>query len=593
MKYRLVLMLLVAIGQVTGGDSHTQRIARIEDGLRPAVTIKGDPGWTIEERMEHYGVPGVGIAVIHDDRVAWFKTYGVSDREAGTPVKPDTLFQAGSVSKPVAAFSALKLVADGKLTLEGSVNDKLKSWKLPDNEFTKEKKVTLTHLLSHTGGLTVHGFPGYAVGEPVPTLTQVLDGSGPANTGAIRVDTEPGSQWRYSGGGYTIAQQLMIDVAGKPFPELTKELVLEPLGMRRSTYRQPLPPELLKHAAAGYLPDKSPVAGKRHTYPEMAAAGLWTTAEDLALFAVEVQQALRGKGKVLSKEMAQKMVEAVDDGYGHGLGVAQRGDHVYFTHGGWDEGFCANLTAHRDQGYGIAVMINSNHPEFMSEVTRAVAEEYGWGGYEVYDKLAVPEIALERYPGRYRYNAEQAFVVRRDGKQLFMQYVGSKPEELLYVGDDRFMRRERTAPIGFTEEDGASVFHFVLSNGERQTHRRLADGERVPRELLLSGPYDQALAAYRAVLKETPEEASVSEGYLNNQGLGLLESGQIDEAIAVLRVATDLYAGSANAWDSLGFAHREKGDHGQAIRYYQKALQVDPEFRSAVQALSELEASRN
>jgi CubicO group peptidase (beta-lactamase class C family) len=582
--------MVLVVTQVAGDDSHTQRIARVEDGLRPAVTIKGDPGWTIEERMEHYGVPGVGIAVIHDDHVAWFKTYGVSDRETGAPVKSDTLFQAGSVSKPVAAFGALKMVADGKLSLNGNVNDMLKSWKLPDNEFTKEKEVNLTHLLSHTGGLTVHGFPGYAVGESVPSLTQVLDGSGPANTDAIRVDTEPGSQWRYSGGGYTIAQQLMIDVTGKTFPELTKELVLEPLGMRRSTYQQPLPPELLKHAAAGYLPDKSAVEGKRHTYPEMAAAGLWTTAEELALFAIEVQQALRGKGKVLSKEMARKMVEEVDQGYGHGFGIERRDDDVYFTHGGWDAGFCANLRAHRDRGYGVAVMINSNHPAFIGEVIRAVAEQYDWGGYEVYDKLVVPETALGNYPGRYRYNAEQAFVVRREGKRLFMQYVGSTPEELLYVGDGRFMRRERQTAITFTEEDGESVFHFVLPSGEKQTHGRLADDERVPRELLLAGPYDEALEVYRAVLKKTPEESSVSEGYLNNQGLGLLDSGQTDEAIAVLRVATELYAASANTWDSLGYAYREKGDREQAIQYYKKALKLDPEFRSAVQALSELEA---
>ena len=135
--------------------------------------------------MQHYGVPGVGIAVIHDSKVVWFKTYGLADRETGEVAKNSTLFQAGSVSKPVAAFAALQMVEAGELSLDSDINTSLKSWKLPENEFTADSKVTLKQLLSHTGGLTVHGFGGYAVGDEVPDTTQVLDGSGMANTSHI------------------------------------------------------------------------------------------------------------------------------------------------------------------------------------------------------------------------------------------------------------------------------------------------------------------------------------------------------------------------------------------------------------------------
>jgi CubicO group peptidase (beta-lactamase class C family) len=592
MKLMLSTLAAVLFVSVCWADSsENERITAVERGLRPNVTIRGDKGWSIQERMEHYGVPGVGIAVFHDYKVAWFKTYGLADRETGEAVEPTTLFQAGSISKPVAAFAALQMVADSRLTLDGNVNDELTSWKLPDNEFTADKKVTLTHLLSHTGGLTVHGFPGYAAGEPVPTLIQVLDGSGPANTPAIRVDKTPGEGWRYSGGGYTIAQQMMIDASGKPFPELMDEIVIAPLGMTHSTFQQPLPPDLLRHAAAGVLPDKSAVEGKRHTYPEMAAAGLWTTAEDLAIFAVEVQRALQGKGKLMSREMAANMVEPVADDFGRGWGLRRRGDAHYFSHGGWDEGFCAVLTAHRDDGYGAAVMINSNHPDFGSEVVRAVAYAYEWDGYEIYDKMAVPEAALEHYTGRYRYNAELAFSIYREGDRLFLRYVGGEPEEMLYVGDGRFMRRERSDPITFTDGDGEVAMNFVLNDGGLQSHPRLTENEKLPRELLAEGHYDDALAAYRAVLKENAEESAVSEGYLNGRGLSYLDDN-IEHGIAILRIATDLYPDSANTWDSLGYAYRRAGDSQKAIEFYRMALDRDPEFPSAKKALAELVSDR-
>jgi CubicO group peptidase (beta-lactamase class C family) len=589
MKSRLSTMFVLVLVSGSWADpSESERIADLENGLRPPVTIRGDQGWNIRDRMEHYGVPGAGVAVIHDYGVVWFKTYGLADRETGEPVKPTTLFQAGSISKPVAAFGALQMVAAGRLTLDGNVNDVLTTWKLPDNEFTADQKVTLTQLLSHTGGLTVHGFPGYAVGEPVPTLIQVLDGSAPANTPAIRVDKTPREGWRYSGGGYTIAQQMMIDAAGKPFPKLLDELVIAPLGMTHSTFQQPLPPDLLRHAAAGVLPDKSAVEGKRHTYPEMAAAGLWTTAEDLAIFAVEVQRALQGKGKLMSPQMAEKMVEPVVDHFGRGWGLSRRGDARYLRHNGWDEGFCAALVAHQDAGYGAAVMINSNHPDFMNEVVRAVAYAYEWGGYEAYEKMAVPEVALRKYTGRYRYNAELAFSIYREGDRLFLRYVGSAPEEMLYVGEGRFVRRERSAPITFTDGQGGVQLGFVQSDGGLQTHPRLAENDKLPRELLAEGHYAAALAAYRAVLTENPEESAVSESYLNGRGLSYLDEN-VEHAIAILRIATDLYPESANTWDSLGSAYRQAGNTKRAIEYYRMALERDPEFPSAKKALAELE----
>ena len=197
----------------------------------------------------------------------------MKDVETKEIVNLETLFQAASISKPVAAMTALKKVEEGKLALDEEINKKLVSWKLPDNEFTTTKKVTLANLLSHTAGLTVHGFPGYETGATLPTVPQILDGTPPANTAAVRVDMTPATKFRYSGGGITIVQLLLMDVLKKPFPQIARETVLKRLEMTSSTYQQPLPEPLRARAASGHRGDGSVVAGKFHTYPEMAAAG--------------------------------------------------------------------------------------------------------------------------------------------------------------------------------------------------------------------------------------------------------------------------------------------------------------------------------
>jgi CubicO group peptidase (beta-lactamase class C family) len=223
--------------------AEAERLARIETSL-PAVPIATGPpiALDLEGWLRTFNVPGLSVAVFDDFRVVWAKTYGV--KEVGKPdrVTVDTLFQAGSISKPVAAIAALHHVERGMLSLDADINAKLVSWKVPENEFTRTEKVTLRRLLSHSAGLTVHGFPGYAVTDPVPTLVQVLDGVKPANTAPVRVDVVPGSTFRYSGGGTTVVQLALVDQLGKPFPQIMSETVFTKLGLANSTYEQPLPP---------------------------------------------------------------------------------------------------------------------------------------------------------------------------------------------------------------------------------------------------------------------------------------------------------------------------------------------------------------
>jgi len=358
------------------------RIHRIETELIPAVATKGQAvrAKTLAEYMKQSKVPGLSVAVIDGGRIAWARSYGVVATGGSQRVSPETLFQAASISKPVAAMAALRLVQQGKIDLDEDVNDRLKTWKVPNSDQTREHHVTLRRLLSHSAGLTVHGFPGYAQGVRVPTLVQVLDGAAPANTAPVRVDLVPGTKFRYSGGGYCVVQQLIKDLTSKPFDQFLQETALDPLGMTRSTYRQPLPHDLAAAAATAHRADGTPIKGRWHTYPERAAAGLWTTPTDLARFAIELADARAGRSnRVLSQATVRQMLTPELGGYGLGLAVKGMGKRFQFAHGGSNAGFRCMLIAFPETGQGAAVMTNSDNGDVViTAVVRAIAKEYGW-----------------------------------------------------------------------------------------------------------------------------------------------------------------------------------------------------------------------
>jgi CubicO group peptidase (beta-lactamase class C family) len=390
---RLVLAAAVVVASVAARAYHTEppqtadaaiaeRIHRIETGFAPIPLNANEPPlqFNLQKLMELYKVPGVSIAVIENYKIAWAKAYGVTEAGGTTPVTTHTLFQAGSISKPVAATGALYLVEHNKLSLDEDVNKKLVSWKVPDNDFTKDQKVTLRRLMTHSGGLTVHGFPGYPADAPVPTVVQVLNGEKPANTAPVRVFFVPGTKSEYSGGGVTIEQLLVQDVTGKPFPVFMRETVLDKIGMTDSTYEQPLPVARAALAASGTYADSKVVQGRFHVYPEMAAAGLWTTPTDLAKFAIEIGLSKHGKSnRVLSESMTQQMLTPQIDLVGLGFFLGDAKSSGEFLHNGADEGFQAVLLMFADSGQGVVVMADSdngiNLAEFFME---NIAKEYGW-----------------------------------------------------------------------------------------------------------------------------------------------------------------------------------------------------------------------
>ncbi|HEX9107246.1 MAG TPA: serine hydrolase domain-containing protein [Longimicrobiales bacterium] len=449
--------------------------SRIERGLRPPVRIEGRPEVTFEltDRMRLYHVPGVSIAVIDGDRVVWAKGFGVKLFGGTEPVDTSTLFLAGSISKPVFATGALDLVEQGKLGLDEDINRYLRSWHLPESRFTEQQKVTLRRILSHNAGLTVWGFPGYEVGAALPTLPQVLDGQKPANTEAVRNDTVPGSRWRYSGGGITIAQLAASDVAGEPFPRLMRRLVLGPAGMVHSTYENPPPPAYVRFAASGHEKPDTAVPGGWHVYPEMAAAGLWTTPSDLARWAIALAQAYQGRtGGPISPAMARQMLGRqvqvlppyagpIPTWWGLGVSLAGEGDSLRFSHGGRDEGFVASLVMWPAQHRGLVVMTNGVSGALLSEIARAFDAEYGLTTEPRALKrvVSLDSVALAGLPGVYRAvmgTDTLTITVRQAGAELWLRSSRSPDEVRLFPqGSDAFFGMggadwtfERAAPGG-------------------------------------------------------------------------------------------------------------------------------------------------
>ncbi len=313
-----------------------------------------------EALMTELGVPGLSAAASADGRLSLLSAG--SGTPGGRPIGPETVFQAGSVSKPVTALGALRLVVQGRLKLDADVNDYLRSWRVPPAG-DWQPRLTLRHLLTHTAGLTVHGFPGYRHDGPCPTIVEVLDGRAPANTLPARVRWLPGQRFKYSGGGFTVLQLVMSEVTGLAFPELMDQLVLSPAGMRRSTFMQPLPASWHADAALGHN-DGGAVPGGWHTYPEMAAAGLWSAPSDLVRFAEMVVGSVRGEsGALLPKGLAELLITPqarINSTWQMGLGllITGEGDQVTFGHDGTDEGYLT-LLRFSLSGDAVAVMANA------------------------------------------------------------------------------------------------------------------------------------------------------------------------------------------------------------------------------------------
>lgn len=392
-KYMLGLLCLLFNAQVVMANS--------ESAFRT---------WIISA-MKQENIPGISIAVIKDYKMVWAEGFGMADIVNARPVTPETLFQAGSVSKPVTAMAALKSVQDGKLSLHGDINQFLTTWKIPGNAYTKKEKISLEKLLSHSAGINVSGFTGYPQGKKIPTLLEILNGQVPAHSEPIRVVAPVGKHFEYSGGGYTIIQQALIDTWHRPFNSILEQLIFKPLHMKNSRFDQPLPKSLESASALPYRNGKL-LPGGTHTYPELAAAGLWTTPTDLAKFMISIQKSLNNdKNQILAKKWAELLAvipeshsseknpsETTHMGLGFMVGLDKYGKTAkhgsYFGHAGQNEGYRMFFLADSKKGNGVIIMTNMSPPadkpdnwSLIFGIVKKIADQYQWKNHAKLTKI--------------------------------------------------------------------------------------------------------------------------------------------------------------------------------------------------------------
>lgn len=424
-KALVVSILTVLSGVLVQTAQAEQGIPAYTSGLRRAVVFENDSDskLPLADRMERWKVPGISVAVIDNCKIVDRHGFGIT-RKGGLDVQSDTLFQAASVTKPVAAFAALRLVDQELLSLDSDVNAELRSWKVPASPLLKGHPITLRGILGHSAGLIPGGYGGYSHGERVPTLIQTLNGIKPARPKPVQVAYVPDSEWRYSGGGYLVAQLLMTEKTGQSFDKIVHDQVLVPTGMARSGFAEPSTND---NVASGHVADGTVVPGGWHVYPELAAASLWSTAPDLASFGLAVMKAVRKEpNAMLSQTLASQMATAQSGPRSLGFMVGGEGKARHFGHDGTNEGYNSSLILYPETCQGAAIMANSDNAKpLIAELLRSIADTYRWPD-------TMPSTVMKRSPQRPTPTA------RFQGAYSFTDISGVAPFKIISAGDGSF-----------------------------------------------------------------------------------------------------------------------------------------------------------
>ncbi|HRH47133.1 MAG TPA: serine hydrolase [Panacibacter sp.] len=596
-KFALLLLTLFA-GQTFAQSKQVQhKILQVENNLIPYVPVKGFKGWNIIDRMKYYKVPGLSIAVIKDYKIEWAKCYGLADTSKNTPVTTETMFSAGSISKFLMAVTALKMVDNGQIDLEKPINNYLTSWKIADNDFTKKTPVTLRMLLSHSAGTSQTSYFGFTPTEPLPTIVEVLSGAKISQTRAVVVNSEPNKEFRYSGGGSMIAQLALMDVSKKSFSNLTQEILFDKLGMKNSTFEQPVPAKFTKQCSWAYS-YASWFKGMPYVYPQQAAAGLYTTPTDLAKFFIEVQKSYLGKGKILSQAITKKMltpqVNVSDGGYKEQMAIGpfliQRTDNndpkgVFFEFTGVNAGFLAYAMASVEGGNGVIVMLNSgdNQNGIGKEIRRAVAKVYNWTNYlptEI-QPILLPDTELDKLAGRYRMGTDEVLYLRKE-KNYLVENINSGFEIYCFpITKDTIVFTDFNIKGFFIRNEKGEVTGLQNIYQEKPMPK-MKDDEFSPTEYLNMQKYDEAKKAFGAM--------NMNEGQITYLAYDLMNRKPLNEKTVktILDIAIEQHPNSSMVYSRWGDYYLKLNDKTNAIKSYQKALELDPNDQQTKDILENL-----
>lgn len=467
-EHFILPLLLACISIPVTAQQYTKeiedKIKQVENNLASWAELEGQPPvqWTLQERMRHYKTPGISIAVIRDYQIEWARGYGWADVEEKRPVTPQTLFQAASISKSLNGVAILKLAEQQRLDLDEDINTYLKSW----HPSADSGKISMRNLLSHTAGLTVHGFRGYTYMDKLPAVEQILSGRKPANSPEVKPAFAPGKRMQYSGGGTTVSQLILTEITGEKYDAFLQREVLDPLGMTGSFYTQPAPADKKAWLATAYKASGKPVPGKYHTYPEMAAAGLWTTPTDLSKYIIETQLSYAGKSsKVLSPAMTKtRLTPYIDKSAALGVFILKEKQHSYFSHNGGNEGFRSTYYGSLDDGFGFVIMVNSDNFDVAWEVIRSIGRTYGWSDFYQPQKMKPIQVSadiLQQYTGTYKLGNTTLVTTLKNG-QLRISIDGGEPVTMYFTSHHEFFVLDFSFRLRF--EKGGNGFDIVGGN---------------------------------------------------------------------------------------------------------------------------------
>ncbi len=593
-----LILLTLFVGQVFAQNkSLFDRIIEVENNLIPFVPVKGFNGWNILERMKYYKVPGASIAVIKDYKIDWAKGYGLADTTQKSPVTTETMFSAGSISKFLMAVTALKMVENGQIELEKPINSYLTSWKIPDNDFTKKTPVTLKMLLSHSAGTSQSSYFGFTPTQPLPTIVEILSGAKISETRPVVVNSEPNKEFRYSGGGSIIAQLTLMDVSKQSFSTLTQQLLFDKLGMKNSTFEQPIPAKFTKQSSWAYS-TASWFKGMPYVYPQQAAAGLYTTPTDLAKFFIDVQKSYIGKGKILSQATTKKMLTAqqnVSDGsYKEQIGIGpfliQRTDNtdpngVYFEFTGVNAGFLAYGIAGITNGNGVVVMLNSGDDVngLGKEIRRAVAKAYNWNNFlpTELEPIKLTDTELNKFVGRYRMATDEVLYLRKEKNYLVENINEGNDIYCFPVTKDTIVFTDYNIKAGFKMNDKGEVTSLQNIYQEKPMPK-MKDDEFSPSEYLKMKKYDEAKKAFALMKMNEYRITYLAYDLMNKKPL-------IRDAVkSILEVAIEQHPNSSIVYSRWGDYYLKINDKPNAIKSYQKAVELDPTDQQTKDTLNNL-----
>lgn len=395
-------------------------IKAVENSLSPIVRMAGEPLWNMEKRMQEYNLAGLSIAVINNYQIEWAKGYGLTNIATENKVTTETVFQAASISKTINAVALLKLAELQKVSLDAEINTLLTSWKFPYNKNISTTPITLRQLLSHTAGLSTHGFNGYKNFNHLPSIIEILDGRKPANSDKVVPVIPPNQEFKYSGGGTMVTQLILSDNQSLPYEQFVKNHIFQPLQMNHSFYSNE-PNKYPNEIATGHVDSGKPLENDYNIYPESAAAGLWTTPTDLSKLLIDIQLSLtRNNSKILTGFFAEEMTSPTKDGMAAlGLFIENQNGEKYIQHSGANRGFRGKFYAGLSNGKGVVIMVNGTNTEIIEEIIRSVALVYDWPGFDKLEsssELSITEADLKRYVGTYTLNKREVIISLEDGR---------------------------------------------------------------------------------------------------------------------------------------------------------------------------------